>query len=170
MSNPKTIRLGTWWGGFCTATPYPGAAFTAWVRQIIYGSDETAAAQSVVNALGLNQRAIIRETHLIRDTIVFRNKTGGEFGGITGNGQVRALPFSGSNIVWAGPGRKPMFRFENTGGMYIHDLHFVGNSNPRNRPSALIDIAQTIRMAIADKFVGISNMASGCLYDPTGRF
>jgi hypothetical protein len=100
---------------------------------------------------------------VIRDTIVFRNKSGGEFGGITMNGQVRQVPFSGSNIVWAGPAGKPMLRFENTGGMYIHDLHLVGNSNPRNRPSAFIALGQRSPGLPPNRFFGISAMSGSAL-------
>lgn len=166
VSSATTVQLGTWSGGVCVATPYPGPAATG-ALPIIYGTDGTAALQSKVNTLGAGQRTIIRETLLIHDTIVFKNKVGGELGGITANGQVRTFPFSGSNIVWVGPARKPMFRLENTGGMYIHDLHLVGNSNPRNRPSAFVDIAQTVRVP-PNKFAGISNMAGGAWDNPGG--
>jgi hypothetical protein len=168
VSNAKTVGLGTWSGGACVATGFSGLGVRGSAWPIIYGMDDTAALQSEVDALGANQRLILRETHLIHDTVVFKNKTGGEFGGVTANGQVRSLPFTGSNLVWVGPARKPMFKFENSGGMYIHDLHFVGNSNPWNRPSAFIDIAQTIRVPIPNRFAGISNMAGGAWDNPPG--
>jgi hypothetical protein len=168
VTDARRLQLGFWSGERCVAASYPGPAVTTSTRPIIYGTDDTAALQSEVNALRAGRRLIIRETLLIRDTIVFKNKTGGEFGGVGAGGQVVSPPFAGSNIVWAGPARKPMFKFQNSGGMFVHDLHFVGNSNPRNRPSAFIDIAQTIRVAIPNQFAGISNIVGGALDNPAG--
>jgi len=158
VSGAGTIRLGVWRGKTCLPASYPGQTVTSAYPTFIYGHDSTEALQAAVDTLEPGKQLVLDGTVIIHDTITFRNKTGGEFRGITMNGQVRQVPFTGSNIVWAGPAGKPMFRFENTGGMYIHDLHFVGNSYPQSRPSALIDIGQSAGALPANRFQGISNM------------
>jgi hypothetical protein len=164
---PGTIRLGVWRGKVCTPTPYLPGTLTNIRAPFLYGHDGTEALQAAINDLDAGRGLLLDRTLFIHDTIVFRNKAGGEFSGITMNGQIRQAPYTGSNIVWAGPAGRPMFRFENSGGMYIHDLHFLGNSNPNSRPSALIDIAGSADGLPANRFQGISNMYAG---SPDGIF
>jgi len=161
----RTMRLGVWQGGACVPASTVDAAVASG-STAIYGHDDTAALQAAVNALSTGNALFLDKTILIRDTIVFRNKSGGEFRGVGMNGQVRQIPFAGSNIVWAGPAGKPMLKFENSAGMYIHDLHLVGNSYPRSRPSALIDIAQSAGNGSPNRFHGISNMYGSALDSP----
>jgi hypothetical protein len=59
-----------------------------------------------------------------------------------------------------------MFKFENTRGMYFHDLHLLGNSYPRSRPSAFIDIAEPIGNPYPNRFQSISNMYGTALDSP----
>ncbi len=49
----------------------------------------------------------------------------------------------GTALVWAGPGGAPMIRVEGSLGVRLHDLNLLGNSNPANQPSAMIELANS---------------------------
>ncbi len=112
-----------------------------------FASDDTAALQAAIDATGEltglrtgvvrlpGKPAMISRTLLIeRKSIEFAGQ--GMFATIAGNNP-------GTALVWAGPRGAAMIKVEGCLGVRLHDLNLLGNSNPANQPSAMIELANS---------------------------
>lgn len=165
VNSPSAIAIGSWVGNSCV----PGAASLAASTDtyvILYGTDNTAALQSAVDHGGDNILDL-KGSVMIKDSILFYHKTG-RFEGLGPEGDLTAPTPSGSNIIWAGPARIPMFKLRADVLMTITNVHLVGNGNPAHRPSAFFDLAQELKppysgLQSMDSLINVSNDPAGQL-------
>jgi len=112
-----------------------------------FASDDTAALQAAIDASGditSVRSGVIRlpgKPAMISRTLLFQRKAiefagQGMYAGIIGNNP-------GTALVWVGPSGAPMIRVDGCLGVRLHDLNLLGNSNPANQPSAMIELANS---------------------------